>query len=92
LRRVERQQGKEGITAAVACASVMHSLWALNMSKWWLFSSALDQILRRMDDEDDDDGNDAGGMNLLGVNLAGYEAKYKSYQREPGQVTTPPIP
>jgi hypothetical protein len=44
-----------------------------------VYPRARDQILRRMDD------------GTLGVNLAGYFAKYKEYQRNPGHHATDPM-
>jgi hypothetical protein len=72
----ESDDNNEGITA-VAWASVMHT-WAPDYVEL-VYPRARDQILRRMDD------------GTLGVNLAGYFAKYKEYQRNPGHHATDPM-
>jgi len=72
----ESADNNEGITA-VAWASVMHT-WAPEYVEM-VYPRARDQILRRMED------------GTLGVNLAGYFAKYKEYQRNPGHHATDPM-
>lgn len=72
----ESEDNNEGITA-VAWASVMHT-WAPDYVEM-VYPRARDQILRRMED------------GTLGVNLAGYFAKYKEYQRNPGHHATDPM-
>ncbi|MEY4982465.1 MAG: hypothetical protein RIR62_731 [Pseudomonadota bacterium] len=72
----ESEDNNEGITA-VAWASVMHT-WAPEYVEM-VYPRARDQILRRMED------------GTLGVNLAGYFAKYKEYQRNPGHHATDPM-
>ena len=72
----ESEDNNEGITA-VAWASVMHT-WAPEYVEM-VYPRARDQILRRMDD------------GTLGVNLAGYFAKYKEYQHNPGHHATDPM-
>jgi hypothetical protein len=72
----ESEDNNEGITA-VAWASVMHT-WAPDYVEL-VYPRARDQILRRMED------------GTLGVNLAGYFAKYKEYQRNPGHHATDPM-
>ncbi|MCZ8153596.1 MAG: hypothetical protein O9292_14550 [Rhodobacteraceae bacterium] len=72
----ESEDNNEGITA-VAWASVMHT-WAPEYVEL-VYPRARDQILRRMED------------GTLGVNLAGYFAKYKEYQRNPGHHATDPM-
>lgn len=72
----ESQDNNEGITA-VAWASVMHT-WAPEYVEM-VYPRARDRILRRTED------------GTLGVNLAGYFAKYKEYQRNPGHHATDPM-
>lgn len=72
----ESEDNNEGITA-VAWASVMHT-WAPEYVEL-VYPRARDQTLRRMED------------GTLGVNLAGYFAKYKEYQRNPGHHATDPM-
>ena len=72
----ESDDNNEGITA-VAWASVMHT-WAPEYVEM-VYPRARDRILRRMDD------------GTLGVNLAGYFAKYKEYQRNTGHHATDPM-
>lgn len=72
----ESEDNNEGITA-VAWASVMHT-WAPEYVEM-VYPRARDQILRRMED------------GTLGVNLAGYFAKYREYQRNPGHHATDPM-
>lgn len=72
----ESEDNNEGITA-VAWASVMHT-WAPDYVEM-VYPRARDQILRPMED------------GTLGVNLAGYFAKYKEYQRNPGHHATDPM-
>jgi hypothetical protein len=72
----ESEDNNEGITA-VAWASVMHT-WAPEYVEM-VYPRARDQILRKADD------------GTLGVNLAGYFAKYKDYQRNPGHHATDPM-
>jgi hypothetical protein len=72
----ESADNNEGITA-VAWASIMHS-WAPEYVEM-VYPRARDQILRRMED------------GSLGVNLAGYFAKYKDYQKNPGHHATDPM-
>lgn len=72
----ESEDNNEGITA-VAWASVMHT-WAPDYVEM-VYPRARDQILRRM------------GDGTLSVNLAGYFAKYKEYQRNPGHHATDPM-
>lgn len=72
----ESADNNEGITA-VAWASVMHT-WAPEYVEM-VYPRARDQVLRQMDDS------------TLGVNMAGYFAKYKEYQRNPGHHATDPM-
>ena len=72
----ESEDNNEGITA-VAWASVMHT-WAPDYVEM-VYPRARDQIMRPMED------------GTFGVNLAGYFAKYKEYQRNPGHHATDPM-